>query len=322
MRWSFFVWIIIWSLMPFTVHTQNIPGACETDTLAAQQTWIPRFLPDVGEIRLVDYVTGEVVHLLATDIMSDTFNPMAWSLDCRYFAGHIGNFKDTTLVVWDTETGSPVNQIANLYLYEFRFAPDNAQALVETRSGAFLWHFVTGRRVQLTETFLCFGRSFGQVAWDFKNNQFMGVQADYTCRTPNRPVQFFDLDTGVQVAQVEGNSFVWLEEGETILVSGIRRYPVSSLAFYDVRSRTLIELPIYYGYLRDYRLYDDRFLLIAQYGLHLFDLETGKQTTMDRSEPYSDWTIEVVNFETNMLRASYREESFTWNLATGDLREP
>ncbi|MEO0561326.1 MAG: hypothetical protein AAF125_04395, partial [Chloroflexota bacterium] len=207
MRWSLFSLLTLLVIFPITTHTQSIEGACDTASDVQQNTWIPRFLPVEGELRLVDYISGDVIHVLERELTTNTVNSMAWSPDCRYLAGHIGGFRDATLVVWDTISGIRVNEIDNLHLYKVRFSPDNSQLLVEARSGAFLWIFDSNERIQLTDYFRCYGLSFGQVEWDYINNYFIGVEKDYSCRFVDGPLRIYDLDNGGVVQELTGSDF-------------------------------------------------------------------------------------------------------------------
>jgi hypothetical protein len=300
---------------PITVAARDdIPGNCEVDG-AEQANWIPRYVTATGEIQLVDWTTREVVRVLDTEIDTDDFAVYLWSDDCRYLAGRIGPFEDTTLVVWDTVAGERVDSIDNLYLYAVRFSPDSSQALVETRTGAFLWRYREGQQVRLTDDFKCFGRSFRQIDWDVANNLFLGIEQDFSCRHAPGPLRVHDLTTGELLDTVPGAQFRWLKQGETILLVGPLDNPFT--IFYDVRSRTQVDLGINGGVTNYVELFDDRYLVIARNGVHLYDLQANTHIVMELSQPYSEWDIDAVSIADGVIEARYKGTPFTWNLFTG-----
>jgi WD40 repeat protein len=170
-------------------NTDGIPANCESSSPYADPNLFPRYAN--GQLALIDWSSGEVVRVLATDSAAPNFWLLGWSPDCRYLAGGLGDGLRYTTILWDATSGAQVGTVDDGYRrpHFLTWSPRGDALVVETRHGAFLWDLATGTQLQLMFEVRDKGRSFSRIVWNYESG---------TLDTTTRGGAFavFDLNTG------------------------------------------------------------------------------------------------------------------------------
>jgi WD40 repeat protein len=185
--------------------------------------------------------TGDVLHTIEAGLVTEGFRPLGWSADCRYVAAAVGPRTDMTTIVWDLDAGQRIGTVANAQLQPHRLTwlPTSEHVVVETRHGAYLWHFPTDTRTLLNPHADADGHNFYSMDWDPMNEQLLTVPVGY-----GNAVIAYDGYTGAQTGYypTQGPSapvgYEVSADGSRIVVFTLEsqqanRNAASSIAVYD-----------------------------------------------------------------------------------------
>lgn len=207
----------------------GIPDNCEYTASAEQKTLFPRYSASTHRLVLVSWNTGEEVRMLAEGVQ--VMRVLGWSADCRYLAVAEGTPAVMNTVVYDTTTSQRMGSIDDAHQkpHPITWGYDD-YLVVETRTGAILWHVPTGERITLTDSYnTTTGRNFSRLRWDGEHGQLIADLA-----VGGRIV--YDLATGqvVPVAAPQLDARIVDNTLPQIVIGG-REYPCRGSFDYGYR---------------------------------------------------------------------------------------
>ncbi|MBZ0318943.1 MAG: hypothetical protein K8L91_21185 [Anaerolineae bacterium] len=185
---------------PETLYTCLFPDG----PFAGQEILVRYDAPD-AELSLVSNNTGETVQMLETGLNTPQFEVRGWSSDCRYMIASIGVWGEQQTAAWDVVENRRVGTIETKgqRYTDLIWSPANDnRLLIESLSGAWLWHLLTNSQARLTpfsdetgRNFTVSGRFSHRLEWDLVNHQLLGVPID----ADRDGVAAYDLYTGQEV---------------------------------------------------------------------------------------------------------------------------
>ncbi|KAB2863623.1 MAG: hypothetical protein F9K46_05610 [Anaerolineae bacterium] len=170
----------------------------------AGQTIFVRQNEVIGELSLVSYNTGETVQIIESGPNTPQYDMRGWSSDCRYLIATMGVWGEQTTIAWDVVENRRVGTIATQgqqYGYLNWSPAHDYRLLVESLSGAWLWHLPSNSQALLTLYSDSRGNNFAlhglsSRSWDLTRNQLLVVTLD-----PTRDgVTAYDIGSGQEVA--------------------------------------------------------------------------------------------------------------------------
>lgn len=180
---------------------------------AGQEILVRYDAPD-AELSLVSNNTGETVQMLEAGLNTPQFEVRGWSSDCRYMIATLGVWGEQQTAAWDVVENRRVGTFdkQDRLGISFLWIPTNDyRLLIESASGAYIWHLPTNTLLLLNPYTNAHGHNFElaghrsyltwegetpNLVWDLSRNQLLAVPVD-----PNRDgVVAYDLYTGQEVA--------------------------------------------------------------------------------------------------------------------------
>ncbi|MBL1138362.1 MAG: hypothetical protein HND43_10990 [Armatimonadetes bacterium] len=268
----------------------------------AGQEILVRYDAPGAELSLVSNYTGETVQTLETGLNTPQFEVRGWSSDCRYMIASLGVWGEQSTAAWDVVENRRVGTIAtkgHAYLDLVWVPTNDYRLLIESLSGAWLWHLPTNSQALLSAVSNEYGMNFASSSyaysitgnrrqrslyWDLIRSQVLAVTVD-TSRTG---VAAFDIYSGQEVAFYALNptddiaSFLLFNNNQSILVYAFDfpyELPVSEgsqLRVFDRDTGNALFLsPEILAFNRPWPILSPsgRYLLIRTYALFIWDLQ-------------------------------------------------
>ncbi|KAB2863622.1 MAG: hypothetical protein F9K46_05605, partial [Anaerolineae bacterium] len=193
-------------------HSETLNTCIFPDGPFAGQEIIVRYDALDAELSLVSNYTGETVQTLETGLNTPQFDVRGWSSDCRYMIASIGVWGEQQTAAWDVVENRRVGTIetkGHAYLNLVWVPTNDNRLLIESLSGAWLWHLPTNSQAHLPTQSTSYGGNFHsnsyfataypwqqRVAWDLTRNQLLAVPVD----AERDGVAAYDIGTGQEVA--------------------------------------------------------------------------------------------------------------------------
>ncbi|MBA3873981.1 MAG: WD40 repeat domain-containing protein [Anaerolineae bacterium] len=166
----------------------------------------------------------------------------SWSPDCRYISAALGDKHHTDTVVWDVVMRRRVAVFPDAHEipHPFVWSPYSGLALIQTRSGGYLWNVATDTKMLLHDGVITRSgyspqvTNFYEFKWDEKRGQLLAVGVNTRDR-----VTAYDAHMGQQIAfysvpQPTGIvSFYLSPDGSKINVYSGRYYYDYSLSIFS-----------------------------------------------------------------------------------------
>jgi hypothetical protein len=182
-----------------------IPGNCPyTYGVYYQESHFPRYEAHNQRLVLADWISGNDIVVLATEVTSAQVEIEGWSPECQYLSVSYGSPDEQNVMIWDTviydvSAGIPITTFEDARHIPFPLTWDtnSTQVLVETRLGAYLWK-ISGEQVWLTSNGDYNAQSFvrGTLVWNYGEDTLTGRITLGVTFSVDQAIATYNMSTG------------------------------------------------------------------------------------------------------------------------------
>lgn len=314
--------------MPAQAQEEVLWNACPTASLDSPMSGIfPRYELRNQRLLLVSWNTGEIVREVETSFLTDQFNVMNWSPDCRYMAAAVGSESPETMI-WDVSSGARLGSFPGAGL---TWSPDSQQAVISDADGLKLWNVGSASAVELTD----FRGDYFLHQWTADTLFVMPYSTYYSA--PG--VTAFNRSTGAQSGYYDNlagddqqTGFTVSSDGRTVILYTVRiqRLSGAGVTIWDRSSGNAVQVDAGSEATLDADQLalspDGRFLVIGGRQIRVWDLQTLPES-LDARDPQSydgpSAAITDLRFLSNDIveTVSRFGDVQQWNVLTGNLIE-
>jgi WD40 repeat protein len=316
------------ALIPAHAQEEVLWNACPTASVDSSMSGVfPRYELRNQRLLLVSWNTGEIVREVETSFLTDEFNVMNWSPDCRYMAAAVGSESPDTFI-WDVTTGARMGSFPGAGV---TWSPDSQQAVISDADGLKLWTVGSTSPVELTD----FRGDYFLHQWTADTVFVMPYSTYYSA--PG--VTAFSRSTGAQTGYYDNlagddrqTGFTVSADGRTVILYTVRiqRPSGAGVTIWDRASGNVVQVDAGSEATLDAdRLAlspDGRFLVIGGRQLRVWDLQTLPES-LDARDPqsYAGPTAAIVDLRFLSNEIVQTTTGFgdvaQWNVLTGNLIE-